>query len=420
MEAESRYLEIKGKDMDVYQTILSYILFDNPLKNNSKLAYKTYEQKDLWKYGISGDLPIITVTIKYINDIYVIRQIIKAYEFFRTKNIQVELVIIDEENYSYENYIKDEIEGVILNCHLAYMKNIYGGIFVLSKSEIDVQDLNLIKFVSSLVIDSHLGNLQNIIKDMEEDVLDEYRIAENTSKITVKEDNTKDIDVLNNIKEPKYYNEYGAFLEDGKEYVIRVNKENKLPTTWSHIIANEKFGSVVTESGGGYTWYKNSRLNRITSWQNSACSNIPSEIIYLKDEENGRIWTPTAMPIPDDKNYNAIFGFGYAKYIHSSDEIIQELEVFVPQEESCKINILTLKNNAPKKKKLKILYYVKPVIGEDEIKSDSYIKLKSCLGHLGRYGKRLLHGRNRNPVLHHGNCGRCHWCHFPSEQYESK
>ena len=80
--------------------------------------------------------------------------------------------------------------------------------------------------------------------------------------------------------------------------------------------------------------------------------------------------------MPDDKNYNAIFGFGYAKYIHSSDEIIQELEVFVPQEESCKINILTLKNNAPKKKKIKILYYVKPVIGEDEIKSDSYIKLK--------------------------------------------
>ena len=375
-EAESRYLEIKGKDMDIYQTILSYILFDNPLKNNSNLAYKTYEQKDLWKYGISGDLPIITVTIKYINDIYVVKQIIKAYEFFRTKNVQVELVIIDEENYSYENYIKDEIEGAILNSHLAYMKNIYGGIFVLSKSEMDVQDVNLIKFVSSLVIDSHLGNLQNIIKDMEEDILDKYRVVEDTIEIADEEDTTKDIDVLNNIQEPKYYNEYGAFSEDGKEYIIRVNKENKLPTTWSHIIANEKFGSVVTESGGGYTWYKNSRLNRITSWQNSACSNIPSEIIYLKDEENGRIWTPTAMPMPDDKNYNAIFGFGYAKYIHSSNDIMQELEVFVPQEESCKINILTLKNNAPKKKKLKILYYVKPVIGEDEIKSDSYIKLK--------------------------------------------
>ena len=375
-EAESRYLEIKGKDIDIYQTILSYILFDNPLKNNSKLAYKTYEQKDLWKYGISGDLPIITVTIKYINDIYVIKQIIKAYDFFRTKNIKIELVIIDEENYSYENYIRDEIEGVILNSHLAYMKNIYGGIFVLSKSEMDIRDVNLIKFISALVIDSHLGNLQNIIKDMEDEVLDNYRIVEKSERISVEEDLSKDIDIINSFQNIKYYNEYGAFSEDGKKYIIRINKENKLPTTWSHIMANNKFGTVVTESGGGYTWYKNSRLNRVTSWHNSACTNIPSEIIYLKDEENGKIWTPTAMPMPDDKNYNVIYGFGYAKYIHSCDEILQELEVFVPQEESCKINILTLKNNAPKKKKMKIVYYVKPVIGEDEIKSDGYIKLQ--------------------------------------------
>ena len=375
-EAEARYLEIKGKDMDIYQTILSYILFDNPVRKISNLAYKVYEQPDLWKYGISGDLPIITVTIKYINDMYVIKQILKAYEFFRTKNIKVELVIINEENYSYENYIRDEIESAILNSHQAFLKNIKGGIFVLSKSEMDIQDVNLIKFVSTLVIDSHLGNLENIIKDMEEEVLENYRTIEKIENVTIEEDNTKDFDMLNVLENPKYYNEYGAFSEDGKEYIIRTNKENKLPTTWSHIIANDQFGSVLTESGGGYTWYKNSRLNRVTTWHNSSSTNIPSEIIYLKDEENGRIWTPTAMPMPDDKNYNAIYGFGYAKYIHTSDEIVQEVEVFVPEEDSVKINILTLKNSAPKKKKIKIVYYAKPVIGEDEIKSDSYIKLQ--------------------------------------------
>ena len=374
-EAEARYLEIKGKDMDIYQTILSYILFDNPIRNNSKLAYKFYEQSDLWKYGISGDLPIITVTIKYINDIYVIKQILKAYEFFRTKNIKVELVIINEENYSYENYIRDEIESSILNSHQAFLKNINGGIFVLSKSEMDIQDVNLIKFVSTLVIDSHLGNLENIIKDMEDEVLENYRVIEKTENTKIEEDTTKDTDLLS-MQNLKYYNEYGAFSEDGKEYFIKINKDNKLPTTWSHIMANEKFGTVVTESGGGYTWYKNSRLNRVTKWHNSACVNIPSEILYLKDEENGRIWSATAMPMPDDKNYNSIYGLGYAKFIHSSDDIVQELEVFVPQDDSVKINILTLKNNAPKKKKIKIVYYAKPVIGEDEIKSDGYIKLQ--------------------------------------------
>ena len=369
-ESEAKYLNLKGKDIDIYQTIASYIIFDNPLQQNEKLGYKTYEQKDLWKYGISGDLPIITVTIKYVNDLYVIKQIIKAYEFLKIRNIKTELVIIDE-----GNYIIDEIEGTILNSHLSYMKNIYGGIFVLSKSNMDIQDINLIKFVSTLVIDSHLGNLENILKDMEEDKLENYiipQIAENNIK---KEDETKDVDIIRDIENLKYYNEYGAFSNDGKEYFIRINKKTKTPTTWSHIMANKKFGTVVTESNGGYVWYKNSRLNRITSWHNNNSINIPSEVIYLKDMENGNTWSPTAMPKPDDKNYNTIFGFGYAKYLHNSNDINQELNVFVAEEDSAKISILTLKNNAPKKKKIKIVYYVKPVLGEDEIKSDGYIKL---------------------------------------------
>lgn len=374
-EAETRYLEMKGKDIDIYQTIASYIMFDNPLKQINNLGYKVYEQQDLWKYGISGDLPIITVTIKYINDLYVVKQILKAYEFLRNKGIKTELVIIDEENYSYENYIRDEIESAILNSHLSYMKNINGGIFVLSKCEMDIQDVNLIKFVSTIIIDSHLGNLENIIKDMEDDVLDDYRIMEKSNKEAYEEDTTKDIDIVSN-ELLKYNNEYGAFSEDGKEYLMRINKSHQLPTTWSHIMANEKFGTVVTEGNGGYTWYKNSRLNRVTSWHNSSCVNVPSEAIYLKDLENGRTWSPTAMPKPDNKNYNAIYGFGYAKYIHNSDDILQELEVFVPQEDSAKINILTLKNNAPKKKKIKIVYYIKPVLGEDEIKSDGYVKVQ--------------------------------------------
>ena len=375
-EAEMRYLEIKGRDMDIYQTILGYILFDNPLKNNSQFAYKVYEQKDLWKYGISGDLPIITVTIKFINDIYVIKQILKAYEYFKTKNIKIELVIIDEENYSYENYIRDEIEGAILNSHLAYMKNINGGIFVLSKSEIDVQDINLIKFISILVIDSHLGNLENIINDMEEEIIDNYRTIEKSKCISNYEDETNDIDIIDKLQNSKYYNEYGAFSEDGKEYIMKIKKEKNLPATWSNVIANKKFGTVITESGGGYTWYKNCRLNRITSWHNSGSTSIPSEIIYLKDIENGKSWTMTAMPMPDNKNYNIIYGFGYAKFLHESDEITQELEVFVAKDDSVKINILTLKNNAPKKKKIKLIYYIKPVLGEDEIKSDGYIKVQ--------------------------------------------
>lgn len=58
------------------------------------------------------------------------------------------------------------------------------------------------------------------------------------------------------LEDLKYLNEYGGFSQDGKEYKIRVNKDEKLPTVWSHILTNKQFGTVVTEGMGGYTWYK--------------------------------------------------------------------------------------------------------------------------------------------------------------------
>ena len=83
----------------------------------------------------------------------------------------------------------------------------------------------------------------------------------------------------------KYYNEYGGFSENGKEYAIRVNKNLKLPAAWSHVLANQNFGTLVTESMGGFTYNQNSRLNRVTAWSNNIIQDIPSEIIYIKDKD---------------------------------------------------------------------------------------------------------------------------------------
>ena len=379
IEAQSRYLRIKGTQIRNYQKILSYIIFSNPSKkiNLEKLPKRKYKQSELWKYGISGDIPIILVKIKNINESYVVRELLKAYEFMRTKNFEVELVIIDEEKHSYENYVREEIEGLILNSQMSYLKNVRGGIFELSKSEISKEDLELLEFVAKVIIDSSKGGLENALKELEEEYLEKYKSVGNEStNILIEQEDTTNIDILQNIENLKYYNEYGAFSKDGKEYLIKINKENKLPTVWSHIIGNEKFGTLVTENMGGYTWYKNCRLNRITSWENRPDFDIPSEVIYLKDIDTKKAWSLGINPMPDDKNYNVIYGFGYAKYIHKSDGIEQELEVFVPKDDSVKIQILKLKNMNLNRKKLKIVYYMKPVLGEDEIKSNGFIDLK--------------------------------------------
>lgn len=403
VEAESRYLRVKGKEIAMYQKILSYLIFDNPVKSRSmkKINQNKFFQKELWKYGISGDFPIILVKIKDANDAYVIGEVLKAYEYFLTKNIQTEIVILDEEKHSYENYVKEEIEGSILSRQIAYRKNTRGGIFVLSKGEVDKKDIELLKLVAALTIDSNKGGLENAIYDLEEEYLENEKTMEEEENVPIlQEESNDDMNILENTEVLKYYNEYGGFSEDGKEYRIKIDKQNRLPTVWSHILANERFGTVVTENMGGYSWYKNSRVNRISSWENNPTYDIPSEVIYLKDKENQKAWSLGLNPMPDDRNYNVVYGLGYCKYLHKSDGIEQELEVFVPKEEACKISILSLKNRTPNRKKIKLYYYIKPVIGEDEIKTNSYITVNWDKNSNMVWAKKLYHTDEQENIVY--------------------
>ncbi len=380
VEAETRYLNIKGKDIEMYQKMLSYIVFDDSIKSVEKERIKqiqSFKQSDLWRYGISGDLPIILVKMKNANDVQSLKEVLKAYEYFRTKNVETEIVIMDEEKYSYENYVREEIDSTILNQHMGYLKNTKGGIFILNEEEMDKKDITFLEFISVITIDCAKGNLENNLKEIEETYLENYKeISEEENINQFVEENAEDIDILKDTEKLKYYNEYGAFSEDGKEYWICVNKEKRLPTVWSHIMANEKFGTIVTENMGGYSWYKNSRLNRLTSWNNNPSFDIPSEIIYVKDMDTKECWSLGLNPMPDNRNYNVVYGFGYCKYIHSHLGIEQELEMFVPREDSCKIGILKLSNKTPNRKHLKLYYYIKPVIGEDEFKTSGNISTK--------------------------------------------
>ena len=103
---------------------------------------------------------------------------------------------------------------------------------------------------------------------------------------------------------------------------------------------------------------------------------MPSEIIYLEDMESKNIWSLGINPTPDNNDYYVTYGFGYSKYTHTSNGILQELKMFVPKEDSIKVQILHLENKLAKRKEIKLIYCVKPVLDEDEIKSNGYIDLK--------------------------------------------
>ena len=375
VEAESLYLGVKATDIEKYQNMLKYLIYQNPLK---LLMYKgkipeEAKASELWKFGISGDLPILAIKIRDVSDISVVKDALKAYEYYKVKNIKIDLVILNEEKKTYDNYVYEEIQNAILDRNLGYMQNISGGIFVLNN--LDKAQRRIVEYRANLLIDAHLGNIGRQIKDFEEEYVEKVKdIGEENQipHILEEENQRKELEGEN----LKYYNEYGGFSQDGTEYIIRTNKDEKLPTVWSNIMANEKFGTVVTEGMGGYTWYKNCRLNRLTAWNNNQVTDVPSEVIYLEDMDTKKIWSLGANPTPDNNDYYITYGWGYSKYLHTSNGILQDLKVFVPKDDSAKIQILHLENKLAKRKKIKLVYYVKPVLDEDEIKSNGFIDLK--------------------------------------------
>ena len=161
-----------------------------------------------------------------------------------------------------------------------------------------------------------------------------------------------------------YDNEFGSFSTDGSEYWIRQSKKKRIPVEWSNILTNEKFGSVITDTMGGYTWYINSQTNRITPFDNDLFTDKSYEKIYVKCEDgksDGEAkYNQKAKKEQKTKNegkyFYTCFGFGYAKYFDDFDNVQKEIDVFVPVEDSAKIYIINLENKSLTDKDVTIKY----------------------------------------------------------------
>jgi len=161
-EAENRYLGLTNKEIEKYQQMLTYLIYKNPTKRlmEEAITKKIYKQSELWKYGVSGDLPILLLQIKNKSDTDVLEDVLKAYEYFRYKNIHVDLVILNEEENSYEQRLKQEIENMVSNRQITYLIN--NGIYILNNLDSDSKDM--FKFRAELAINAREGQSENHIE----------------------------------------------------------------------------------------------------------------------------------------------------------------------------------------------------------------------------------------------------------------
>src|SRR6185436_907773 len=125
------------------------------------------------------------------------------------------------------------------------------------------------------------------------------------------------------------FNGLGGFTPDGREYVITTAQERRTPAPWVNVLANPWFGSIVSESGSAYTWCENAHGYRLTPWHNDAVSDPSGEALYLRDEDDGHVWSPTPQPVTAAAPYVSRHGFGYSVFEVSERGIASELRTYV-------------------------------------------------------------------------------------------
>ena len=135
------------------------------------------------------------------------------------------------------------------------------------------------------------------------------------------------------------------------------------PAPWSNVLANPDFGCLVTESGTQCTWAGNSSEWRLSPWPNDPVRDLGGEMLYLRDEETGRVWTPTPRPIPGEGDYQVRHGCGYSEFRHHALGLLQRLRVVVDAQAPVKLLRLTMTNVWPWPRRVTATYYVEWVLG---------------------------------------------------------
>ncbi|OLB43902.1 MAG: hypothetical protein AUI04_01545 [Candidatus Rokubacteria bacterium 13_2_20CM_2_64_8] len=362
-QVQLRHLGVGSDEAHLFQSLASRILYSDRTLRASPgvLTRHAGGPAALWAHGISGDTPIVLVRIDEPEDIGIVRQLLRAHEYWRMKQLPVDLVILNERGASYVQDLQSALETLLRTSQSAGSHEgqvPHGNVFILRADRVTTSQLDVLQAAARVVLSSRHGTLG-------EQVVRADRSEVTTAVPSRRPAMTKpSMDAPRRRPELQCFNGLGGFTAEGREYMTIMSEGHWTPAPWINVIANPAFGFQVSESGAGYTWSINSHENQLTAWSNDPVTDPPGETIYVRDEESGELWGPTALPSRQKTgSYVARHGQGYSRFEHVSHGVALELLQFVPLDDPIKVSRLTLTNESGRTRRLSVTAYVEWVLG---------------------------------------------------------
>ena len=314
----------------------------------------------LWSAGISGDRPIVLLRLeKGASALTQLEQLLLAQTLWRRQRLAVDVVVLNAAAGAAGDALQTSLEPIV-RAQQAALKGNYElpkvEVFCLRESAIDDTLRHGLLTVARVVLgDAAAADDASAAPPA---------AAASAPAAPIRASSPLSPTALKTALE--FPNGHGGFIDEGRAYRIDLDGENPTPAPWVNVVANPDFGFMVSAEGGGYAWSLNSQQNPLTPWPNDPVSDSPLDIIYLRDEQTGDVWSATALPIRvPDGSYSATHGKGWTRFTTEAHGIRTELTQCVPTTDSIKLSRLRLSNHSGRTRKISVTGYVEWALGSN-------------------------------------------------------
>jgi cyclic beta-1,2-glucan synthetase len=340
------------------------------------------DRKLLWRFGISGDLPILLVSVGVIQGAGLLRSLAQALRLWVWSGLACDLVVLDFEVNSYVMPLQREIAAIRERLASdAVTSTTPTALHLLRALELSSDEMHTLHTLARLHIHA-----------------DGRPLTHHLQEWVARHDSARQERVANGLHEVSRAHSRGpvmattgAFDANTGAYAFAVSDAARTPRPWSNVLANPEFGSVLTETGGGFTWATNSRLHQITSWSNDPVTDPSSEWLLLQDTRSNAAWSLTPNAWSDaTARYQVTHGQGNTTISHAHDGIDVSVSWCVDPEQAIKSVHIALHNTTRHSKRLRLLGMVEWIMGSTRSdRNTCHTHVQQISGPLSR-GTRLM------------------------------
>ncbi len=315
--------------------------------------------RQLWRFGISGDKPILLIFIHTNTGIGLVNTLLRAQPWWGFGGVACDLVVLNSEPNSYLMPLQREIQAlrgkVTLQSQNSFPRNDTAGFYLLREQEVSASERAALSSLARVVLTADGRPLEVQVAGLKEMVA-ALSAAEPAPTATTAAPQRLDTrppagELAGQVTAPT-----GGFDQASCEFWFEVDLNHRTARPWVNVIANRSFGFQVSESGAGYTWAGNSRMHQLTPWSNDPVQDPPFEHWLLQDLESRAL-----LPLsPAGRGAGAArhrvrHGQGYTVFECLHHNLVLETTFFADRDDSVKVVHVTVRHEGVGQRRLRAL-----------------------------------------------------------------